>query len=284
MGIEGGKHVNRNMIPLWDEHLFWLEVLQDHAYFVRDHLSASEVEYVNTSQQYIKLFGDLISTLSTIPRSVTYSDEAMIYFSQRAWPIAKGYFEFEGKLQSLRIDNQVNLNLSPTYLNGTLAENQEYLRLLSQLIHGKEPAPLPLEDLMDLWLEDQLGHAVLFNNIIDPIEVIASKQAEGYISRFQVFIVQNHHLKGYLRFKQPGFARQTEFANEVGKTTLEMSQFVYSMVIKYKENKLLNKTTLRFLEHHFPETCYFIKKLSYYAPRLQEEASKCSLKRPSYLG
>lgn len=270
------------MISIWEEHLFWLEILQDHAYFVRDHLSVSEVENVHTSQRYINLFGDLITTLRTIPRSSNYTEEAMIYFSQRVWPVAKGYFEFEGTLQALRIDNKVNLNLSPTYLNGTLAENQEYLRLLSQWILGKEPAPLPLEDLMDLWLEDQLGHAVLFKNIIDPIEIRASNQADLYISQFQVFIVQNHHLKGYLRFKEPGFARQTEFAYDVGKTTLDMSQFVYNMVIKYKENKLLNKTTLRFLEHHFPETCYFIKKLSFYAPRLQEEASKCSLKRPSY--
>ncbi|MBV7506731.1 DUF2935 domain-containing protein [Bacillus sp. sid0103] len=270
------------MISLWEEQLFWLEILQDHAYFVRDHLSVSEGEYVNTSQQYINLFGELIATLSTIPRSVTHTDDSMIYFSQRAWQAAKGYFEFEGKLQALRIDNKVNLNLSPTYLNGTLAENQEYLRFLSFLVYGKEPVPLPLENLMDLWLEDQLGHAVLFKNIIDPIEIMVSNQAELYISKFQVFIVQNHHMKGYLRFKEPGFARQTEFAYEVGKTTLEMSNFVYNMVIKYKENKLMNKTTLRFLEHHFPETCYFIKKLSFYAQSLQEEASKCSLKRPSY--
>ncbi|MCM3442268.1 DUF2935 domain-containing protein [Metabacillus halosaccharovorans] len=272
-----------NMIPVWDEHLFWLEVLQDHAYFVRDHLSVSEAEYVNTSQQYIHLFGELLSLLHSIPRTAQYHDEAMIHFAKRAWPVAKGYYEFEGKLQSLRIDNKVNLNLSPTYLNGTLGENQEYLRILTFLAQGKNPVPLPLVDLMDLWLEDQLGHVVLFENILDPIELMVTRQAEVYKSRYQAFIIQNRHLKGYLRFKKPNFARQKEFANDVGKTTIEMSKFINSMIMKYKENKLLNKSTLRFLEHHFPETCYFIKKLSYYAPGLHEEGRKCSLKRPSYL-
>lgn len=270
------------MISVWEEHLFWLEILQDHAYFIRDHLSPSEIEYVNISQQYIKLFGDLIVLLRSIPRSVNHRDDAMIYFSKRAWPVANGYFEFEGKMQALRIDNKVNLNLSPTYLNGTLAENQEYLRILRQLVQGKEPVILPLVDLMDLWLEDQLGHAVLFKNLLDPIEMVATRQAEAYISQYQVFIVQNRHLKGYLRFKEPGFARQREFAYDVGKTTLEMNRFISSMVIKYKESKILNKSTLRFLEHHFPETCYFIKKLSHYASGLQEEAGKCSLRRSAY--
>ncbi|WP_078408906.1 DUF2935 domain-containing protein [Priestia abyssalis] len=274
--------MTNNTISLWEEHLFWLEILQDHAYFIRDHLSASESEYVNISHQYVNLFDDLIAMLRGIPRSVNHTDDMMIYFSKRAWEAAKGYFEFEGKMQALRIDNKVNLNLSPTYLNGTLAENQEYLRILRQLVQGKEPAILPLVNLMDLWLEDQLGHAVLFKNLLDPIEVIATRQAEAYISQYQIFIVQNHHLKGYLRFKEPGFPRQTEFAYDVGKTTLEMNRFISSMVIKYKESKILNKSTLRFLEHHFPETCYFIKKLSHYAPRLQKEAGKCSLRRPSY--
>lgn len=271
------------MIPIWDEQLFWLEVLQDHSYFVRDNLSVSEADYVNVAQQYIDLFGELIARLQKVPRSVTHKDEIMIHFSKSALPIAQGYFEFEGHLQALRIDNKVNLNLSPTYLNGTLAENQEYLRLLSHWVKGVEPPPLSLVELMDLWLEDQLGHALLFADLIDPIEIFATRQADVYISMFQAYIVQNRLIKGYLRFKEPGFARQREFAYQVGQTTLEMNEYISTIVIKYKDNTLLNKTTLRFIEHHFPETCYFIKKLSYYAPSLQESASKCSLRRPAYL-
>lgn len=271
------------MVSLWEEHLFWLEILQDHAYFVRDHLSVSEVEYVQTAEQYIHLFDDLLKQLNRLSPAISHSDPASIEFSRKVWPIVKGYFDLEGALQALRIENAVNLNLSPTYLNGTLSENQEYLRILSYLIKGSEPVPLSLIELMDLWLEDQLGHAVLFKNLLDPIEIMVSKRADLYIGKYQAFIVQNHHFKGYLRFKEPGFARQTEFALEVGKTTLEMSQFIYAMTIKYRENKLLNKETLRFLIHHFPETCYFIKKLSHYAPQFQQEASQCSLRREFYL-
>jgi hypothetical protein len=270
------------MISLWDEHLFWLEMLQDHAYFVRDHLSPAEVQYVNTAQQYINSFGELLSLLNTIPRTAQYADPLMVEFAYKVWPVAKGYLDFEGHLQALRIDNNVALNLSPTYFNGTQIENSEYLRILTQLAEGKEPAPLPLPDLLDLWLEDQLGHAALFENMLDPIEAMTKRQAEAYISKYQLFIVQNHHMKGYLRVKEMGFARQREFVYEVGKTTIEMNRFILSMVNKFKGDQLLNKTDLRFLEHHFPETCYFLKKLSYYEPRLQPEVANCSLVKPSF--
>ncbi|CAM3798102.1 DUF2935 domain-containing protein [Mesobacillus thioparans] len=270
------------MITLWDEHSFWLEMLQDHAYFVRDALSPVEVDYVNQAEQFIRLYTDLLERLQNIPRDAGYEDSQMIDFARRAWTVAKNYFDFEGTLQAMRIDNQINLNLSPTYLNGTLSENQEYLRILQYLVHGQEPARLSIVELMDLWLEDQLGHAVLFENLLDPIEAGAYAAAEGFKRRYQLFIVQNHHLKNYLRVKEPGFARQKAFVYEVGRTTLEMNQFIKDMVKKYKEHTLLNKSTLRFLEHHFPETCYFLTNLSYYEPRLKAEIGTCSLSKPSF--
>ncbi|MED4292093.1 hypothetical protein [Priestia megaterium] len=41
---------------------------------------------------------------------------------------------------------------------------------------------------------NRLGHAVLFENLLNPIEMMVSKQADSYIGKFQTFIVQNHHL------------------------------------------------------------------------------------------
>ncbi|WP_366557427.1 DUF2935 domain-containing protein [Priestia megaterium] len=62
------------------------------------------------------------------------------------------------------------------------------------MTNSKEPVPFSLVKLRDLWLEDQLGHAVLFKNLFDPIEMMVSKQADSYIGKFQTFIVQNHYL------------------------------------------------------------------------------------------
>src|SRR6478735_12125253 len=103
------------MISLWEEHLFWLEIIQDHTYFVRDHLSVKEVEYVRTAKQYIHLFDDLLKQLNYLSPDVMHNDPALIEFSRKAWPIAKGYFDFEGSLQALRIENAVNLKFISYY-------------------------------------------------------------------------------------------------------------------------------------------------------------------------
>jgi hypothetical protein len=266
----------------WEEHAFWLEILEDHAIFVRDNLSPTESKYVKRADEYRQAFRNLRNRLNQLSPSSEANSQGAIAMAMEIWPIANGYFQFEGKLQNLRINNLINLNLSPTYFNGTLSENQEYLRLLSYYVKGLIPQPQSLFDLLDLWLEDQLGHIILLRNSIDPIEVFVNEQAEIYTRIFQGFLVQNRHMKGYLRFTQPGFPRQQEMARDVGLAVIEMNEYIKGIVQKYAGKRILNKTTLRFLEHHFPEACYLIKKLSYYAPELAEEASKCSLKKPSY--
>ncbi len=271
-----------SMISPWEEHSFWLEILEDHAYFVRDHLAPNEQPYVETANQYIQAFQQLRGQLSQLNRGLSYTSSELIQFSKEANPIVTGYFQFEGHLQSLRVQNKVNLNLSPTYLNGTLGENQEYIRILSYYMNGQNYPPLPLVDLLELWLEDQLGHAVLFRNVLDPVELELTRQTETYIARFQGFIVQNKQMRSLLRFSPQGTPRQQRLSRDVGQTTIDMYNFVIGAINLYLSSDMLTRTTLRFLEHHLPETCYFIKKLSFYAPELNSQAAQCPLTKPSF--
>lgn len=281
-GRESFIVVEANIISPWEEHSFWLEILEDHAYFVRDHLSPSEQDYVATANHYIQAFCSLREQLAMLSRNLSPASRELVEFSQAAWPIVTGYFQFEGLMQNLRVQNKVNLNLSPTYLNGTLGENQEYIRILNYYVNGQDFPALPLVDLLDLWLEDQLGHAVLLRNVLDPIELALTNQTEMYISRFQGFIIQNKQMRSLLRFSPPGIPRQQRLSRQIGQTTIDMYNFVQEVIMLYIGTEMFSRTTLRFLEHHLPETCYFIKKLSFYAPELKSQAAQCPLTKPSF--
>ncbi|WP_026672935.1 DUF2935 domain-containing protein [Alkalihalobacterium bogoriense] len=269
-------------IPPWEEHLFWLEILQDHAYFVRDHLSPEEVQWVQMADEYVNAFGNVLHQLRQLDPQLPPSSPEMMEFSQISLEVSQGYYQFESYMQHLRLQNKVNLNLTPTYLNGTLSENREYLRILHYYTQGQEYPPMPFVDLLDLWLEDQVGHAVLLRNIMDPIEIEVTSQADQFISLFRGFILQNFHLKGFLQVMPHGLPRQDRLARDVGRASIDMNLFIVDVVQRYKDTEVLNRTTLRFLEHHFPESCYFIKKLSAYAPELANEAMYCSLQKPSF--
>ncbi|KKK38598.1 hypothetical protein WQ57_08375 [Mesobacillus campisalis] len=262
------------------EHSFWLEVLEDHAYFIRDFISASEKQFFNMAKQYIALFSNLRGRLRLLPENAPAASVEMITIAREIYPVAYGYYQFEGHLQQLRLENKVNLNLTPTYLNGTLGENQEYLRMLGYYVNGQEPPILPLVDLMDLWLEDQAGHAALLVRTLDGVESHLVNETRGFMQTFQAFIVKNEAIKGYLRFAEEGFPIQLRFAKDVALAVLGLTQNVEKIVYLYKNDEVLNQGTLRFLEHHFPEACYFLIKLSHYAPDI--DYPPCTLTKPSF--
>ncbi|WP_325176790.1 DUF2935 domain-containing protein [Paenibacillus alkalitolerans] len=270
-------------LSAWEEHRFWVEILGDHARFVRDALSPEEAGWVAAAQAYIGDFRRLRESLSGLPPSAPASSAAMIRFAVESQGTAASYYRFEGGLQHLRIFNRVNLDLTPSFLNGTLNENQEYLRLLSFYVQGLNPAPLPLSELLDLWLGDQLGHALLLSRILDPVEIPLIERAEAVIRELQSHLVKNQAIKGYLRFTPPNFPLQMNFGGQVARSVAVFYNLVLEVISLYKESEVLNKTTLRFLEHHIPETCYFMQKLARFN-RSFLTIPDCPLTKPSFDG
>lgn len=269
-------------ITPWEEHRFWIEMIQDHAYFVRDHLAASEPNAIQIAESYIVAFQSLLTQLNLLDRTARHSDQQLITLSRMILPVANGYYQFEGNMQQLRIANRINLNLTPTYLNGTLNENQEYLRILVYMVEGSIPEPLPLVDLMDLWLEDQIGHAILLVNVLDPAEFSIREQAERHAVTFRALFTQNEIIRGYLRFTAPSFPVQIKLARDTLAAVQEFRLFVIQVISLFKQTELLNRTTLRFLEHHLPETCYFLHQLILYIPGA-ETLEACSLTKPTFV-
>ncbi|UFJ40828.1 DUF2935 domain-containing protein [Brevibacillus humidisoli] len=253
-------------ITTWEEHQFWLKILEDHAHFVHDYLSPSEYHWVRAASAYIAAFARLREQLRQIPPDLPTESDAMAALSREIYPFASGYYQLEGQLQQLRICNAINVNLSPTYFNGTLDENQEYLRQLEWYMKGEEPPELPLVELFELWLEDQAGHALLLAGGMDPVEREIIEQARTFADRFSFYLLKNRQMRDYLRFTRPMFPAQQVFAQQVAQTVLAFTQLVMMVIDRYRDDEVLNKLTLRFLEHHLPEACYFLRKLAPYLP------------------
>lgn len=268
-------------ITSWEEHQFWLKILEDHAHFIHDYLAPDEKKWVCMAKQYIDLFARLRRKLKRIDLRSGVSSPELVMLSREAYPVALGYFQFEGYLQHLRIQNKVDLNLTPAYLNGTLDENQEYIRQLGYFVQGKEPPPLTLTDLLDLWLLDQAGHAYLLANGLDPVEGKIIEQARVFQQKFRFYLLKNRQMKGYLRFTKPIFPWQKQFVKEIAETVLAFTQLVHQVVTRYQKDQVMTRLTLRFLEHHFPEACYFLRKLEYFLPE-NERVPDCQFQPPYF--
>ncbi|RAL22028.1 DUF2935 domain-containing protein [Thermoflavimicrobium daqui] len=273
--------MNRRFTP-WEEHEFWLRILRDHAYFVYDYLSPKEKYWTQMAKAYIDQFTWLRKHLKQLPKNAPVSSAEMILLANQIYPIACKYYHYEGRIQHLRIYNQIQFNLPPTYFNGTLDENAEYLRLLEYYLHGQNPPLLPFERFLDLWLFDQEGHALLLIHGLDSTEEELMDQVRKVVLKFRYYQLKNKQFAGYMRFTRPLFPAQVKFVHQIIRDVSAFTQLVSKVVHQYKDNKVINSLSLRFLEHHFPESCYFLHKLMLYLPEEERENIDCSLYPPYF--
>jgi hypothetical protein len=278
MGVNSMKP--QSYISPWEEHYFWLKILSDHAHFIRDYLSPAEKKYVATANGFISRFAHLRKQQKYINPSARVDSPEMIAFSREAHQVAYDYFTFESHLEYLRIRNKVNLNLTPSFLTGTLLENQEYLRILGYYVCGSDAPPLSSTKLLDLWLEDQAGHAELLANGLDPIEGEIITRANTYTKTFVSFLMSNRKIGQMKHFTEEMVPQQQKFISNVIREVNGFTQLVIKVLQEYREKQLFSRLTYRFLEHHLPEACYFLKKLSAYVPG--DWAPDCQLKPPYF--
>ncbi|MFC0215593.1 DUF2935 domain-containing protein [Paenibacillus chartarius] len=174
----------------WEEHLFWIGILEDHAQFVLDHLGGEETTRAQQAEQFRTAFKALRRRLFSLDRTLPVNDPGLVQFAQEARSVAYAYYLFEGELQKNRIENTVTIQLTPAYFNGTLGENEEYLRILHSYGQGRDYQKLSLYRLLDMWLEDQLGHAVLLSDHLDPTELGYIDRSRRFIEAFQALALQ----------------------------------------------------------------------------------------------
>ncbi|MBD1372365.1 DUF2935 domain-containing protein [Hazenella sp. IB182357] len=266
---------------VWDEHQFWTMILQDHARFVIDFTSGKEKYWVETADQYVTAFGRLRKQLGAIPRTATANRPEMIQFAREAYPIAYHYYLFEGSMQHARLKNQVVTTLHPSYFTGTLGENREYMRLLSYYCYGLDAKPQTLIQLLDLWLLDQVGHSVLLEKALDSIEGEDIEITRQFNRRFRLLLTQSRIFGQFEEFTKPGFPRQLQLARDAATAVKEFYLFFQKIMNDYKGETVLTGTTLRFIEHHLPEACYFLYKLCAFVPDISIP-SDCSLTEPDF--
>jgi hypothetical protein len=143
-----------------------------------------------------------------------------------------------------------------------------------------EPEPLAFQSLIDLWLEDQLGHALLLIHNLDSTEALMIRRVQELQSVFSALMVKQRQFQRYLRFAKPGFPAELTFAYEIAQAVKQFTALVKEIVARYQHDQIINSFTLRFIEHHFPEACYFLIKLQRFVPAVSTE--HCSLVKPSF--
>ena len=238
------------------EHRFWLQILGDHARFMRDSLASHETEEIERANGFVQVFDPLLHTARE-----QLSEEALLELGQMAYRHTIEFRSF--KLHVLRrlLIGEITIHLTPTFINHMVNELDEYIRVMSFLQAKK----IPLFDVVHhhlLWLPDAAGHASAIRANLDKVETMLAKRTKQFEQMFDHFYLKAVEIAGFLRTQLQDFPALQRFNAQV-----EMEMSLFMQFIHELEQMKLTKVLLASLmplmaDHMAREECYYLTKLS----------------------
>jgi uncharacterized protein YbaP (TraB family) len=239
------------------EHRFWLQVLGDHARFIKDSLLSDEVEEIGRARCFIQTLDQLLE----LSRQETAAMQ-LAELNQSALNRAQELRAFKLHLLERQLTGKLVLHLSPTFINHMVNEVEEYLRVLA-FLQCEEAVPV-FNDIHHhlVWLVDAAGHAGAIAGSLDMTEKRLIEMSTTFEKHFQDYYLKAIELAGYLRTNLSSFPALSRFDKEVDLEMTLFRQFLQELECLALTKEMLSVLTPLMADHMAREECYYLTKLA----------------------
>lgn len=238
------------------EHDFWLRVMQEHAGFIQDALSPLEQRDQKLTDSFIKQYQSLRNELIQLQSSNAIS------FSKKVEERTIEFRKYKLTIIERQLKGEINIQLTPTFINHMVNELEEYLLILNYLKQG-ETAPI-FHELHHhlLWLRDASGHAGAINDNLDGVEKRLKEKSFSFATHFDEFYLKAIELTDYLRTNQQSFPALERFNYDVELELKLFKTFLYELEEMELSAEVLSSFTASMADHMAREEQYYLKKVA----------------------
>jgi hypothetical protein len=253
------------------EHTFWLQVLGDHARFIRDSLYPSQTDRIKQAKEFVTVFDQYLQTV----RNGKIRDFKQ--FSNEVEAVVRKMRQFKLAIIKDQLQGKVGIHLPPTFINHMVNELDEYLNVISYLSKGEVPPIFHELHHHLIWLLDAGGHAGAIHDELDAVEKRLRKRSQNFTKHFEQFYLKAVELTGYLRTNMSEFPALHRFNRDV-----EVEMRLFRTFLKELEEMELSEAILGtfsglMADHMAREECYYLIKL---AESTQVESPDCDPGKP----
>jgi hypothetical protein len=237
------------------EMVFWLEIMGDHAVFIKESLNPEEQNLILVAENFIKIFFRFLEKskqISVKESDVFFNDIISALLSLR---------DFKRELLAARLKNLPVTVLTPTFYNHMLNELDEFLKVIEELISGVQTKRSLLKEHL-LWSLDAAGHAAFISGGMDKVEYKLRKEAESFQTAFDQLYLKAVEISGLFR---GGFATVQPILEAYNCEVIEIIGSYLAFLEGLKEDILKQKVQGRILflepDHMWREGKYYLDKI-----------------------
>ncbi|MFQ3544990.1 DUF2935 domain-containing protein [Halobacillus rhizosphaerae] len=238
------------------EHLFWLQILGDHARFIHDALVVSEKEELRRATEFKDTWDDLLNHV----RNKEVKDYQI--FTNEIGDTARSFHKYTLALLDKSLIGDIRIHIGPTFMNHMINELEEYLLVISYLGIGEIPPIFHELHHHMLWLLDASFHSSAINDEIDGVEKRLKAKSAEFEHEFNQFYLKAVEMHGYLRTHRQSFPALRRFNKEV-----EIEMKIFKTFLRELEEmeitaELLGTFNVLMADHMAREECYYLYKLA----------------------
>lgn len=238
------------------EHRFWLQILGDHARFIKSSLSVKELKLIKTSEHFIRIFDNLLEEARK-----DIDPDGLSKLSHKSYCNAMEIRAFKLDIITKHLIGKIEINLPPTFLNHMVNEVEEYIRILGFLLQNQYDSMHPVHHHL-IWLLDGVGHAAGIISSLDDIETAFKKIGIDFHERFIALDRKAIEMSGYLRTHLKEFPSLERLNQQADSTMQEFMKYLKDIKKLTINNKLLGTISPLLPDHMLREECYYLTKLS----------------------
>lgn len=236
---------------------FWLQIMGDHARFIKASLMPGDNNLVMITNNFIQLFDKMLAKVRQGSELVPGGD---LVGEITAGVIS--FREFKRELLSYRLRNLPVTSLTPTFYNHMLNELEQFLAVLSTgSSEGAAKDNILGEHL--LWSLDAAGHAAALAGDLDKVEYRLRAEAELFLSRFDGLYLKVVELAGYYRSNPPTVQLVLKAFNlEMVKVMQDFMGYLEELKEEILKGKVLSRLSPLIPDHMYREECYYLHKVA----------------------
>ena len=244
---------------------FWLQILGDHARFIKNSLNPDQTNLSMVAGNFIELFDRLLektheSKVSKEPIIKSHLAEIL--------KITLSFRDFKRELLADRLKNKLVTSLSPIFYNHMLNELENFLKVLTDIEseHQRE------ENILGqhlLWSLDAAAHAASIASDLDKVECRLREISNRFEITFEHYYIKAVELAGYFRSNPPSAASVLEVYNlDMAGQMKEFMAFLEELRIGLSQQQISGRLWPLIPDHMYREECYYLLKIADNQPNL----------------
>ena len=181
--------------PLNVEELkFWLQIMQEHALFIRAGLPSEDSGLIDEAQNFYREFGAFLQRVEKV-KSIKQGTELV----SEVYTAVKEFYCYKRELLQTKLACRLGGSNFPLFLDHISREAEYFLRLLDRMRSGRvilKESSQTQETVF--WLRLMADHAKLISHLLDPTERGLIRVANEFSVQFDQLVLQGRDFASML--------------------------------------------------------------------------------------